>query len=314
MVETKFQNEDSRLNSPQNSSNLDRKRLLGAFQAIAAGCGFGFLGIFAKLAYLRGISIGELLTFRFWMATFILFSLLALLQRKLLRIDPRQFVVCMILGALGYAVFASFYFAAIKGVSTALAALLLYTFPTMVTIGAFFLYKEKIGVRGWLALAVASLGLGVLLWGEPVIHSWLSVWAGLAAAFFYSIYILASHRLQSQIHPLTSAVYVMLSAGIVLYIFHRPDVARLSSFQVEDWGLIVALAIICTIGPMVLFLSGLQKLSNNEASILCTAEPLTAAIAAYLVLGEILTAPQLIGGALIITSLVLTVFRKKAST
>lgn len=61
-----------------------------------------------------------------------------------------------------------------------------------------------------------------------------------------------------------------------------------------------------TLGPLVLFLSGLQRLTNAEASILSLLEPLTAVVAAAVLLGERLAPVLLFGGALILAALALS--------
>ena len=132
-------------------------------QLAAAGFGFGFLGIFGKLAFRSGLTVGELLTLRFLVAAILLGGFLFAFARHRLRIDLRQFIICAVLGILGYAVFASLYFKAIEGVSVALASLLLYTYPVMVILGARFLFKERLSKAQWLAMPVAIGGLALLL-------------------------------------------------------------------------------------------------------------------------------------------------------
>ncbi len=288
----------------------NERRLRGITQVCLAGFGFGFLGIFGKLAFQRGFTVGELLSCRFLCAATLLWLGVLTFQPRLIKASWREVLVCAFLGIFGYAVFASLYFGAIQGVSASLAALLLYTYPALVTVGAAVFLKENPGPKGWLALPLASLGLGILLWGETRIDSWLSVLMGFAAAACYASYILLSSRLQKNISPLTSGLYVITFASLGLFVFHRPNLHRVLEFTILDWSLIFSLAVVCTIGPMILFLAGLQKLGNSQASLLSTVEPLTAAIFAGLILKERLTPLQLGGGVLIISALALTALAK----
>lgn len=284
------------------------RRWIGVIEITLAGFGFGFLGIFGKLAYQNGLSIGELLTFRFLLAAGLMAGLMSLFSPKLLRISRRQLLICAGLGVLGYAVFASLYFKAIEGVSVSLASLLLYTYPVLVTLGAYFFLKEPVSRRQWLALPVTAGGLFILLNGDTQIHSWVAVAAGLMSALCYTLYILFSSRYQADIHPLTSGLYVMLFAGLGLFVIHGPNPMRAFSLSNTQSLIIFGIALVSTVLPLTLFLSGLQKLGNTQASLLSSIEPITAATLAALIFGERLSSLQWLGGALILVGLFLTVW------
>ncbi|MES2964930.1 MAG: EamA family transporter [Bdellovibrionota bacterium] len=301
------------------SSN--RKR--GVVEVALAGFCFGFLGIFGRFASRNGLELGELLTYRFAVASGLLALTLLVLDRKKLLVSRRQIVVCAGLGILGYAIFANLYFTAINGVSVALASLLLYTYPIHVAIGARVLFGEKLSRAQTIALPVALGGLLFLLGGPGTWSSsgdggtsakTFAIVAGLGSALCYAFYILASSRLQRTIDPLTSGTYVMFFAALGLFVFHRPDLSRVPELDFAQASIIMGIAVVCTIAPLVLFLSGLQKLGNNEASLLSTVEPLTAAAMGALILGETLATREWIGGALVIAALVITALGRESTT
>jgi drug/metabolite transporter (DMT)-like permease len=283
-----------------------RLRQLGLLQVALAGFSFGFLGIFGKLAFASGLKLGELLAYRFVLAALILAAGLACLSRRRLFASRRDIAISAGLGLLGYAVFSTLYFKAIEGVSVALASLLLYTYPAMVALGARVFLKEPLARPQWLALFAALIGLGLLLYGDTQIHSYSAVACGLLAAASYSAYILISSRLQSSVDSLTSGFYVMTFAAIGLFVFHRPSTSLLFELDLRQALILVGIAVICTVGPLVLFLSGLQKLGNTEASLLSTLEPVTAALAGAIVFGERMSALQLCGGFLVLAALIVT--------
>jgi drug/metabolite transporter (DMT)-like permease len=61
---------------------------------------------------------------------------------------------------------------------------------------------------------------------------------------------------------------------------------------------------------MTLILAGLQKLKSSQAALISMLEPVTAAVAAGILLHETMSALQLIGATLVITFLVLSILRK----
>ncbi|WP_158320347.1 DMT family transporter [Pseudobdellovibrio exovorus] len=296
--------------SPSPPTNLvARQQLLGFICVLLAGAGFGFLGIFGRLAFQSGLSVGELLSFRFILASLLMGIGLLLFKPQLLRISKNQFFVCAGLGILGYAVFSTFYFKAIEGISVPLAALLLFTFPVLVNLGAHFIFKERLSIRQWISLSIACVGLGILLWGPLIINSAIAVMFALAAALSYAVYVLVSGRYQKEISPITSSFYVIVFATIALCIFHRPDFGKISTFTAEQFLIISGIALISTIAPLALFLTGIQKLSSSKASIIAMIEPVVAAVAAALLLNEQLSGLQLVGAILVLLALVLNALK-----
>ena len=276
---------------------------LGFIFVLLAGTGFGFLGIFGRLAFQSGLSVGELLTFRFALASFILIAGLALIKPKLLLMPLKQVLISAALGIFGYAVFSTLYFKSIEGISVPLAALLLFTFPIFVNLGSHFILKERMSRMQVISLAIASLGLGILLWGPLVVNSLAAVLYALLAAVTYSVYVLLSGKLQKNVPPITSSLYVIISATAALFLFHQPDFSKVADLTTAQILIISGIAVVSTIGPLTLFLAGLQHLPNNKASIVVMIEPVVAAGAASLLLGENLSAVQMLGALLVMISL-----------
>jgi drug/metabolite transporter (DMT)-like permease len=77
--------------------------------------------------------------------------------------------------------------------------------------------------KQWFCLALASLGLAILMWGHIAIHNWLAVAAGLGSALTYAIYILVSARFQKNVRPITSSLYVITFSAMALYLYHHPS-------------------------------------------------------------------------------------------
>jgi drug/metabolite transporter (DMT)-like permease len=283
---------------------------LGVLQVILAGVGFGFLGIFAHLAYARGLTVGELLPLRFTLASLILWAGLILFSPRLIKIHFKQFLYSCGLGVFGYAVFSTLYFKSLEGVSVPVAAMLLFTFPFFVNLGAHYILKEKMSRIQVASLIVASIGLVLLLWGDFSVNKISSVFFGLGAAIAYSIYVLVSSQVQKNVVPISSSLYVITAAAIGLWGFHQPAFSRITGFSYHDWLIIAGVAIVSTILPMTLFLSGLQKMSSAKASVLVMIEPVTAAVASFLILNEQLSVQQIVGASLIVGSVLLDAMKK----
>jgi drug/metabolite transporter (DMT)-like permease len=278
----------------------------GYFEVLLSGIGFGFLGIFGRYAFASGISVGELLTLRFTLATIILWLAVGIIKPKLIFLPLRQILISALLGIFGYATFATLYFQAIKGVSVAIAAMLLFTFPIFVNLGSHFFLGEKLKKQDWFILFFVMAGLVLLLWGEMTINKISSVFFGLAAALTYSIYILISGKLQREVKPISSSLYVISFAALTLWLFNYQSISAISHYTGAQIFYIFGIAVLCTIMPMTLFLSGMQKMNSSQASIVATIEPVTASLAAYILLGESLHAYQALGVIIVIIALIKT--------
>jgi drug/metabolite transporter (DMT)-like permease len=280
-------------------------RALGFLFVLMAGIGFGLIGIFSRIAFQSGLSVGELLSFRFLTAAGLLWTGLLLFKPHLIQLSWKQILVSAALGAGGYAVFSTLYFKSIEGISVPLAALLLFTFPIYVNLGSHFLLKEKLSRIQIASLVVACTGLTILLWGPLIVTSKTAVLFGLSSGIAYSIYVLVSGRVQKNVFPLSSSLYVITAAALILTLIHQPSLDRISSLTTTQITCILGLAVVSTIGPLTFFLAGLQRLPSSQASIIVMIEPVVAALAAGLILGENLNFQQLVGAAIILSALIL---------
>ena len=278
----------------------------GRVEIVLSAVGYGFIGVFGKRAYAAGIAPSEFLTMRFAIAATLLWIFVVITRRRDLDVSRQQIVTCAGLGIFGYACFTTLYFYALKGLSASLTSLLLYTFPVIVTIAAWLLFSEPVGWKRWSALPTVSLGLVLLLWGDVTVTSWTAVLLALGSAVLYSGYILASSRMLRGLDSLVAGLFIMTAAAFACALFGRPSMAQIAAFDTGTWGAILGIATLSTLGPLVLFLRGLEKLSSSEASILSLIEPLTAVVSSAILLGERLAPVQFVGGGLILGALALS--------
>lgn len=289
---------------------MDRKKIIGTLEIAAGSLGFGFLGIFGKWAFQSGLSVGELLTFRFILAAVILWFGLFILNRKKILLEPKQILISAGLGILGYAVFATLYFTAIQGMSVGLAALLLYTYPFWVSLLSHIFLNEKLSAGQWAVLAIALLGVNLLLWGQFRFSDLGALAAGLGSAITYAAYILVSAKHQRFVPPISSSLYVITAAAIALALFHQPRLDFALQMNSHQWAIVVGVATISTIFPMTMMLAGLQKTKSSHAALISMLEPIAAAIAAALILNESMSALQILGATLILCCLIYSIVRK----
>jgi drug/metabolite transporter (DMT)-like permease len=280
----------------------------GALICLASAVAFGAMGIFGKLAYGEGATVGTLLAVRFALAAALFWALVAATGalREVRRLRRSDVLAALALGAVGYSVQAGAYFTALRRLDASLLSLLLYTFPAMVTVAEIALGRERANRRTTGALALASGGLVLVLAGAGTgALDGVGAALGLAAALVYTTYILTSARVADRVAPLLLSALVATGAGVTLSVVGAAGGSlQLGRVTGAGFGWLAGIAVVSTVGAVSLFFAGLRRVGPTRASILSTAEPLTAVVLAFTVFGETLKAVQLAGGALVLGAVV----------
>jgi drug/metabolite transporter (DMT)-like permease len=275
----------------------------GAALVIGSACCFGTLGIFGKLAYRLGLSTPQLLSYRFALAAVLLW--LAVFLTRAPRPPRRSLFGLIIMGGAGYVGQSASYFSALHFIPASTNALLLYTYPVVVTLLAALLFGESLG---WMKLAAVFIAfMGTMLVIDVQLHAapLIGIVLGLGSAAFYTGYILLGSRLLPGLPALRSTAVIMTSAAVVWSAFALATGQLGVDWTVPRAGLLASFAVIGTAVPILTFILGLRLVGASRAAILSTFEPASTVLLAVLVLGETGSPLQYIGGALILGSVLL---------
>lgn len=279
---------------------VDDRKTLGVVLVIGSACCFGTLGIFGKLAYRLGLSTPQLLTYRFALAATLLWLANAVLRQPL---PPRRSLVgLVIMGGAGYVGQSASYFSALHFIPASTNALLLYTYPVVVTLLAALLFGESLG---WLKLGAVFLAfVGTLLVIDAQLRAapLIGIVLGLGSAAFYTGYILLGSRLLPGLPPLASTATIMTAAAVVWGAFAGATGQLAVAWTVPRVALIGSFAVVGTAIPILTFILGLRLVGASRAAILSTFEPASTVLLAVIVLGESGNSLQYVGGALIVLS------------
>ncbi len=278
---------------------------LGAALCLASAVGFGLLAVFGKLAFDAGVGVITLLFVRFVFAAPILWAAALRRRAALAEAHARTLLAALALGAVGYAMQAGLYFAALERMDASLLSLLLYTYPAFVTVAAIALGRETPSRRRIGALLVSSAGVGLVLAGAGGGgFDWLGAAMGVGAALSYTGYILVSDRVGGRLDPLPLSALVTTGAAVTFGVAGAATGSLDAGFASEGWIWLAALALVSTVTPIVLFFAGLRRVGPSMAAILSTLEPPVTVAFAFVVFGESLTPVQLAGGALVLAAVV----------
>jgi drug/metabolite transporter (DMT)-like permease/GNAT superfamily N-acetyltransferase len=277
-----------------------RRELIGIGLVLFSAAGFGSLAVLAQLAYGAGVSVFGLLFGRFVIAAILLWLIALALRRPLP--GRRLALVGLALGC-GYSLVALSFAASLRHIDANLADLLEYAYPTLVSLGAVGLGRERWSRRRATALAVAGTGILLALagGGTGVIDP-LGVALALIAALIYAAYVLASASLLGRVDPLVLAALVATGAALVFSVQAAATNQLGPRGGLSGLGLLVAVALSSSVLGTSAFMAGIRRLGPSRASIVSSAEPALTALFAFAALGEHFGPVQLIGAGLVLAS------------
>ncbi|MEO6497128.1 MAG: DMT family transporter [Solirubrobacteraceae bacterium] len=275
---------------------------------LVSALAFGGMAIFAKLAYDDGANTATLLTLRFLFAAAVLWAIVAVRRRP--RPSRRVVVGGAGLGLFGYSLQAGGYFAALNHLDASVTALVLYTYPAIVFVGAVTLGREPWSTPKLAALVVTAVGLALVLVGGAtgsLNATGLLLAAGAAVA--YSTYILVAHTVVADADPFWLTAIVVTGAAISVGSFTLITGQLDTGFGAGAWAALAGLVLISTILAITTFFLGLELVGPSTASIVSAVEPAFTVALAAVIFGETLGPLQLLGGALVLSAVVLLQLR-----
>jgi drug/metabolite transporter, DME family len=289
---------------------MDR-RLGFLFVALAAVI-HGSLGVTTKgllnVATTNAYSITLLRAIGAFLAC-LLISVLVLGKRTfwIARRDVRTMVFAGLLMA-GYQVT---FIIALNLVNVTIGALVtLCTVPIFAAVLARVLLGEALRPSGVLALACAIVGVGLLVGFDDLQSGprpWMGVAFALVAALGYALFQVCGRVLANRYHPMQTLSVFFLVVVLALLPITLAN-GFVTAYPPVGWLLLAHLGLGISVLGYALLVLGLRATPVTVATIVSFFEPLTSTLLAWLLLGERLGAPGLLGAALLLSAMTI-VFR-----
>lgn len=264
----------------------------------------------------RGLSVEWVITVRLLGAGG-LFLLLGFLQKGgdvraiwRNRHDRRQLII---FGLVGMLPVQYTYFAAINYSNAATATILQFSAPVMIAVYLAVRYGKKLHFFGYLAVLSALIGAFLLVTHgqlDALTISPLALVFGLASAVSLAFYTLMPGKLLQQYKAMSVIGWAMLIGGVVISFVHppwRPD----GVWDVYTYTYVPVVVVFGTLLPFYLYLQGVQLIGGQKASLLTSAEPLSATLIAVLWLGVPFQAIDWLGAVLIVATVFLLAVDRK---
>ncbi|MFD6878816.1 MULTISPECIES: DMT family transporter [unclassified Streptomyces] len=278
--------------------------------ALVSACAFGGSGVAAKPLIEAGLDPLHMVWLRVAGAALVL-SPLAWRHRDLVRRKP---LLLAGFGLIAVAGVQAFYFASLSRIPVGVALLLEYLGPALLLGWIRFVQRKPVTRAAAAGAAVAVVGLAcvVEIWSGLSLDP-LGVLLGLAAACcqaFYFVFADQGADGDDVPDPMGVIAYGMIIGTLVMTVIARPwnmdwqvlgGDAVLSDLAVPALALLGWVVLVATVFAYVTGVVSVRKLSPQVAGVVACLEAVIATVLAWILLGEHLSLPQIIGGALVLS-------------
>jgi drug/metabolite transporter (DMT)-like permease len=228
-----------------------------------------------------------------------------------LRLGRREWGLMALMALTGITANQIFYIGGLDMTSVTHAGLIQAIGPIAVLLLSAAMGREPLTVRKIIGMAVAFLGVAVLLFEKPGSGSgahWTGDVVMILACAVFAYYTILTKQVANRYDPLVLNVYVFALGALFLIPFCGYSTAMVA------WGRIPAgawlgLAYMVLFGSFVAYLIyafALERLSASNVAAFAYLQPVMAALLGLWLLGERISTPVVIGGALILGGLYLT--------
>ncbi len=266
-------------------------------------------GTFTVLAIDAGAKVMQVTVFTTMITAIILVPLIAAFDPKSLLIKAKDFLPFLVFSIITGTFFAIAWFMCVDLTSVATAVILLYAYPSIVTVASIFLLKERLSPQKAIALPLTFVG-AVLVAGAQEFEEGLSfdlvgIALGIYAAFGAAVYYIWGKKFLGKYSANTVILYMTVLSIPGLVIIANPFGLLKNAISMEGWLYIFALGLFPGTVGFVVSMVALNHIEASKASIVASIEPVAAVIIAFVVLLEAVNVLQIVGVVLVFAGVLL---------
>ncbi|CAJ1508139.1 EamA family transporter [[Mycobacterium] burgundiense] len=301
-------------------TSFDNRFRLGLLFALGSAISFGLSGPFAKALMTSGWSPTAAVTARLAGGALVMAIYASLVRPGWWGEALRHYRIVLPYGLFPIAGAQLCYYNAVEHLSVGVALLLEYTAPVLVVGWLWAVTRSRPEHRTLLGVALAVVGIMLVLnvFSGAHINTVGVIW-GLAAAVCAACYFLMSARVADHsggpgLSPVAlaaggliigaAAVAALGLTGVMPMVFGTDDVI-VAGFTTSPVVPVLVLGVLSTAVAYTLGIKAVSLLQPSFAALVGLSEVLAAVLWAALLVGEALTVPQAIGGAVVLAGLAL---------
>jgi drug/metabolite transporter (DMT)-like permease len=254
---------------------------------------------------------------RFMIAGLLMGAIALVVDRRHGWPSPHQWFDYSLVGVLLLAVGNGLVMWSERTVPSGTAALIVATVPVWILVlDGLRPHGNPWTLRVWLGTVIGLGGVALVARPDAGVSSghWLAMLGLQVACLAWTLGSLYAQSVPQKL-PLASAAAIEMVAGsIALFLLSRlfsEEASRLWAISSRGWGAFVYLIIFGSLVGFTAFAYCLNELPATTVGTYAYVNPVVAVFLGWLILGESLTPGLLVGGALIVLSVVLTTLRKR---
>lgn len=212
-------------------------------------------------------------------------------------------------GGMGFSLYMIFFNSGMLTLTSATSSLIIATTPVLTAIGAALLYREKIKPVGWCAIAAAFMGVAVLLLTDTSkggLSGGVGLFWTMAAALVFCCYNLMNRKLLSMGYTAVECVtWSMVCGALWLMPFIGQAIPQVMEAPAYSVIATVYLGAMPSATAYLLWSNAMSLAKKtSDVSNFQFLTPLLSTVMGFAMLGEIPTAMTMVGGLIIIASIV----------
>ncbi|MFH1101755.1 MAG: DMT family transporter [Methanobacteriota archaeon] len=262
---------------------------------------------------LQDLSFTSLTILRFIIVCLAALIIIAVQPRKFSPLQKKDILPIFLIGCFGVMMY---HFGLNYGeqyVTAGAASLLIATIPVFTIILSIIFLKEKLTPTTIIGVLLALIGvliisiLGAQNTALEVTHLGGAL-AILMAAIMGSLYTIAGKKLLARYSALSLTLYAMLLGSLVLLptlLLTPTFIGEITHMSLVSWFAVIFLGLCSTIIGYVLWYVALEIKTVSEVSVYLYGIPVLSTIISYVLFGDQITIFFLLGGAFVITGLLL---------
>ena len=297
-----------------------RRHLWGPLLVVIAATGFSFKAIFIKILYAEfPVEPETLLALRMLFALPFFLLMTALSRDSSRKIGNRDWRMLIAMGFIGYYLSSYLDFIGLQYISAGLERLILFLQPTMVVLLSALFFKTAIRRHHAVSLGLSYGGIALVFAANfqmaPDPHAIL-MGGGLVflSALCYALYMIGSGRVIPRVGAARFTGYASSAAcGFAIGQFFLMHGVGALAQPAKVYWLCVAMAMISTVMPIWLMAEGIKRIGANQTAMISAIGPVLTIFFGWSILGEAITAVQIVGAALVLAGVLLVSLKAEAA-
>ncbi len=250
---------------------------------------------------------------RFFITSVIFLAVVLKSRKNILKNLKSHFIGLSVMGLSGITIYNFFYLYSLKFTLASNSVLIASFNPIITTVIAYIFLKEEINAYMWIGIFISFIGVMIIISdGSIAAVEHLSFNIGdlfmLTATFLWAIYSVVGKKVINSIgHSQSVALSTVLGTiYLIPFVISEGGMKHIASYPLIAWGSVIYMALMATFFAFSVWYKGVERFGASKTSIFVNLVPVFGVVASSFMLHEHIRIIVVLGGALVITGVLIT--------